>query len=94
MNGNHEYFGMNQTSSNPLPIPVSGDYMGTLTSNFGPGATGISTVNGAEILTLSIPQDGLEFQVGQTAVPEPSTYALLILGLGVAVLTTRRYRVA
>jgi hypothetical protein len=92
--GDHQYTGMNQTNANPLPFPVSGDYTGTLTFNFGGAPAGPFGINGVDSLTLSIPQNGLEFQVGQTAVPEPSTYALLLLGVGASVLVARRCRVA
>ena len=89
--GSHEYTGMGQ--SNPAPFDVSGTYNGSLTFDFGsatrPGRI-ISVAGGADSLSLSIPQNGLQFQVGPNAIPEPSTYALLFAGVGAILLITRR----
>ena len=95
MPGNHQYSDMGQSA--PAPIPLSGSYTASLTFNFGnatiPSKKG-TTPNGADFLSLTIPTNGLEFQLAPTAVPEPSTYALLVLGLGAALFAIRRYRLA
>ena len=90
--GNHQYTDMGQ--SPPAPFDVSGTYNGTLTFNFGDNARPgrILAPNGASFLELSIPQNGLQFQISPDAIPEPSTYALLFSGLGAVLLIARRPR--
>jgi hypothetical protein len=93
--GNHQYSDMGQSPS--APFPLSGTYSASLTFNFGNATSpnkipGI--VGGTESLALTIPQGGLDFQLAPNAIPEPSTFASVGLGLGAALLLARRRRLA
>jgi hypothetical protein len=91
--GLHSYSGMKQTS--PSPIALSGNYQGTATFDF-TNVTNLYRLEGAatNTMSLSIPQNGLEFQLGPTGIPEPSTYALLVFSLAISILAARRHRFA
>jgi hypothetical protein len=94
MQGDHQYTGMGQTI--PAPFSFSGTYTASLTFDFGSPAKGGSYVNGipTNSMFLSIPTNGLEFQLAPTAVPEPSTCALVISGVGALLLIARRRHLA
>ena len=93
--GSHTYSGMAQ--SLPTPEPFSGNYDFRVTFMFAeatrPGRI-LAPSGGGEFLQLSIPQNGLQFQIAPDAIPEPSTYALLVSGLGAVLLIARRRRLA
>jgi len=70
------------------PFTGSGIFSAQLRIDFGPG-----TMPG-DTLTIIIPNDSIDFQVAPTAIPEPSTYALLVTGLGALVVRYRRRKAA
>jgi len=46
-----------------------------------------------DTLTVNIPQNSIDLQVAPTAIPEPSTYALLVAGIaGLGYAARRRAR--
>ncbi len=96
MQGMHDYTGMKETS--PAPVGLSGTYSGTITFDFlSPTSQKFaqSKPRGlANFLTLSIPQNGLDFQVAPTAIPEPSTFALAAFGFSGLLLALKRRRLA
>lgn len=83
-NSNQAYTGRGQTAA--TPIGASGNFTGQLRIDFAAGTTA------SDKLTLTIPQNSIDFAVQPTAIPEPSTYALLALGLGGVALHARRKR--
>lgn len=91
--GFQQYSGTDQ--SPPAPFPLDGTYSATVTFDFG-NPTILKNPDGEvqNSLTLSIPQDGLEFQLAPTAVPEPSTFALAAFGLGGLFAAVKRRRLA
>jgi hypothetical protein len=94
MQGNNQYTGMGQSAV--APFSFNGTYTASLTFDFGSQAKAESFVNGsvANNLFLSIPTDGLEFQLAPNAVPEPSVFVYVGLGLGALLLVARRRRLA
>jgi hypothetical protein len=94
MQGNNQYSGMGQ--SMVAPFSFNGTYTASLTFDFGSQAKAESFVNGSVTnnLFLSIPTDGLQFQLAPNAVPEPSTFAYVGFGLGALLLVARRRRLA
>jgi PEP-CTERM motif-containing protein len=91
--GFHQYSGMNQSAA--APIPLSGSYSATMTFDFG-NPTTLRHVEGLgpNSLSMSIPQNGLAFQLAPTAVPEPSTFALAAFALGGLFVALKRRRLA
>ena len=89
--GFHQYSGMDQSAA--APIPLSGTYSATMTFDFG-NPTTRSHVNGVppNSLTMSIPQNGVAFQLAPTAVPEPSTLVLAGFGLSGLFVAVKRRR--
>ena len=78
--------------------PVSYDYLSTtlLGNVFDPDAfvldTSLFSSDAALGGSFTIFQEGNQIMLGFTPVPEPSTYALMALGLGFVVWSLRRRR--
>jgi hypothetical protein len=77
----HTYTGKGSTSS--APIGASGNFTAQLKIDFAAGTTASDT------LQLAIPANSIDFAVQPVAIPEPSTYALIAVGL-VGLLVWRR----
>lgn len=90
MQGDHQYTGMGQTAS--APFGFNGTYTASLTFDFGSPTKPGNYLSGTppNTMSMSIPTNGLEFQLAPTAVPEPSSFVYLALGLGAALLLARR----
>ena len=78
--GSNTYTG---TFSAPVPLAGPGTWSGQLVLTFSAPATG-------DTLTLSIPNNSIDFQLGPTAIPEPSSISLIALGAAALLLLARR----
>ncbi len=71
-------------ASTALPAAGTGNFRVTLQFNFSAPAAG-------DVLSVTIPQNSIDISLAPTAIPEPSTYALLGVGLvGLAYSARRR----
>ncbi len=87
LQGSHQYTGMDQSA--PAPFALSGTFSGMLIFKF--GAAPPNPDGTTDTLFLQIPSDSIDFQIAPTAIPEPSSYALLGLGiLGLSFVARRR----
>ena len=81
--GTSNFTGVINLSAGPIPGPTGGASAISVGTNFGLTANGSATLAG----TFTVDD------MNSTATPEPSTYALLILGAGVLFLAVRRRQV-
>jgi len=86
--GANDFTGAGSVAIPPLAFqiggnPLNGTFLGELVFSF-------SAPSADDTLSLDIPGNSIDFQIAPTAIPEPSTYVLLAVGIAALVVRSRR----